>query len=148
MRGRVLMVVALAAGCGEEAQTLAARAVGTWSYEGADGCTYGLVLDEDGTAESSQVCQLEGGGLGVQSYVGPYDISGDRLYWSAELGTCDEQRASFSFALRVEGDALTLTGQSGVEVYERVEGGLVGGSAAFGCFDAQGGFVPRAISPL
>jgi len=80
-----------AAACGD-ADGGAREPRGVYALEAPDGClfVYSFRPDESLYAESYQ-CDTEGGAAGVQVESGPYEIRGDRIFFSPDETSCSEQ---------------------------------------------------------
>ena len=160
---RVLGVAAVLGGCaGDEPAPVSQRLRGTWLLEDAVvgfKCTAGLSFLDDNRYEDNLLCDLEGGGYGLQSVLGYYSIDGNEITTSPAKSTCAEtstESKSVRFELLSDDRALRLVTPSGIIVLERFEatpgvnkdGSGSSASVPFGCFGTDGGFDRTEIYDL
>lgn len=148
MRSAILvLLLVILAGCGGD-EGNEPSLVGDWVAPG-DGCAYGMAFEDDGTYTEGTVCELEGGGLGVEVYGGTYTTSGDELTLTQTHGTCPEaEPLTERLAYELDGDKLRVGSAAGTVVLERAEGGDVTGQATYGCYAQDGAFTPQPIAEL
>lgn len=145
----VAVLLVISAGCGGDEED-APSLVGDWAAEAGGGCAYGVSFEDDGTYTEGVVCELEGGGLGVEVYGGTYTTSGDDLTTKQTRGSCaDAEPLTERLVYELDGDSLRIGSAAGTLVFQRAEGGDgVTGQATFGCYAADGSFTPMPIAEL
>lgn len=129
------------------------RLQGQWGVEIGAECLQSVAFAGD-EIEVDLICNLEGGGIGVQAVVGTYEIneSASTFTWRVIRSSCSRSALPFTtetVSYSFEGDALRFVTPEQVSLLERApesSGGSVQGT--FGCFDAQGMFRPQAVSPI
>lgn len=131
--------------------------VGKWYAEDDGGldCGYGFVFYDNGKFERDFFCALEGGGYGLESYVGTYELVDDDLTLTVTHSTCsDAEAAVYDARVDIDGDSLQLTSSTGIELYERLDesddGDPTTGTVEFGCYaaDGSGAFAPGELVEL
>lgn len=129
----------------------AAGLVGKWLIEGDGACVSGLALTDTGRYEADLVCTVDGR-LGVETYAGDYNVSGDEITFYTTRSSCaDASSASetMTYSL-VSGDRLRIASPDGILVFERFDDDGEGGGAAavYGCFADDGTFTEMPVAEL
>lgn len=129
--------------------------VGKWLVEVNDACAAGWAFNGS-QYEGASICALESGTYGVETEIGSYSATDSRIDLVPEMASCVVNRnfAPYSFLFTVSGNALRLTSNEGVVVFEKIsddpndlaaEGG--GGVARHGCLEPDG-FYDGEIVPV
>jgi hypothetical protein len=124
---------------------------GVYALELPDGCVvvYSFRPDEGFYAESLQ-CDLESGTAGAQVESGPYRIEGDRIYFTPDETSCEDQPledSDLKFKLYDNGDLFLSDGSFAAEFVKipqkELDGaGPTGSLVGLGCWDDED-FVSR-----
>lgn len=148
MTSRAVAVVALCAACGGD-DDAESGVVGTWIAEdSAVRCAYVANFAEDGDFDVSTICELEDGSLGVEGWLGTYDVVGDQLSLHNERSTCAGEATTDIYRWSRDGDQLTLAGDEGALVLEAAEPGNDGQAVlTYGCY-VDGAFTPSPLADL
>ena len=148
------LALALAA-CASD-PTPAERLAGTWAYEDSDGCLRAFDFDGDRFA-FLHICELAGGGFGVERDEGTFAVSGSRLDVRVVRNSCPDRNPRASIGYELGDDWLAIDSADGTSrvVYDRVDessGGedddTLGVSATFGCWNANDVLEPHAVEAL
>lgn len=152
MLRRAFVLLAVLTGCGDDEKASPGDELqGLWLMEDPEyECFTGFRFSGDAIAVN-YACFLEGGGYGLESYVGTFHVDGSRFSWEPELSSCDEAPGRETYVFEVSGSTLTLTSPDGVMVLERAAkdpSDTSTGEASFGCYDEEGFFDSHPLEEI
>jgi hypothetical protein len=148
---RPLAVVALTLGltsCGGDSEP---SLEGVWAADLANtSCVIGFAF-RGPNVEQDLICGLTDGSTGIESTVGVFVRTAERLALTATHSSCPGPRHTSDLGYTLEGNTLTLVSSGAVLVLKSVpkmSGSSGGGVAIFGCFDDELTFTTSPIVPL
>jgi hypothetical protein len=158
MKRVVLGLAMLVAACGGDDAEGPALTSNTWVavLPGEFDCAVGLYFGTDGAYEYRVVCALEGGGLGIQSDQGEYEVEGSRVHFFPMYSSCaDRDGEPFTDHWVIDNDQLTLTEPEGTFVLDPYTDDSVAGHngsnssvGKFGCWGDGGSFFAMPVRPI
>lgn len=148
---RLATAVLLAAmGCGD-GEDPGPTLEGFWYIENSDGCLLGLVVEGE-QYQVATICDLEGGGVGIEAEAGTVWTEGDEITFVPKQSSCPNgDHSTDVLNYDFVGDQLRLSGNAGILIFERGEdasGSGPGGQASYGCYDEEGYFTASPVADI
>ncbi len=154
MTKRVLVLVALLAGCGGDGPVAPAvsRLLRSWTVQLSDMCAYGMAFRPDGTYGAATFC-VDSAANRNDAYkeAGTFteDPPAGRIHFMVEESTCPDTQKLFYDEYAVTDATLTITTAVDVTVLVPSAAGDPGTGieATLGCF-RMGKFTPSPLAPI
>lgn len=143
---RVLCAVAFCLSCGDGEDDTGI--VGRWGAMVGD-CAVVWEFRADGEYAYGQACELSSGEIGLEAWVGDYELADGAISLIATRSSCRGSVASASGTWTVDGGQLVLTLEGVGSVLDPVQDIGASGTAVYGCYSDDGTeFTRQPVAPL
>jgi len=147
----LVLVVLGAIGCGGGSSSPESRLVGEWIvFDSTSTNAVGLTFNSDGTYAAQQLELTSSTSANDEGEGGVYTATTSAITFTPQKSSCPGPDPVYTFSYSFNAASLVISAPSGVISFERNPYANSGasGTLTFGCFQADGSFVPEPIAPV